>query len=263
MNAKRTLVLGVAIAALAISSRGADPQRVDASQLPSAVRNTLNATHEPDPIRKIERRVVGGRVVYDIEFERKNAPNPRLRIAENGDLLSEAVGPIVTAIDGAPVPTSEFGEPVTPAAPKLALRDLPAAVQETARREANGREIADIDRETWNGRPVYEIEFRQRGLNARIYVADDGTLVRDERPRHSLKSLFMGMQLDQTPAAVQQTVRRIAGDREIADVDKKGPRTAGAAYYRVEIRDERGTQELRIAEDGRVLYDSRATAKPQ
>jgi hypothetical protein len=261
MNAERTFSLGVAIAALAmLPARGVD-ERVDVSQLPPAVQNTLKAANERGPIRKIERRVIGGRAVYDIELERNNAPNPRLRIAEDGALMRESVGPLVTAVDGVPITPSEFGDPKVPVSPRLAVSDLPAAVQETLRREANGREVAEIDREAWKGRPVYEIEFKQRGLNARIYVADDGALVRDERPRHGLKSLFMGMQLDETPAAVQATIRRLAGDREIADIDKKGPRTA--PFYRVELKDEHGTQELRIAEDGRVIHDSRATAKPE
>jgi hypothetical protein len=80
---------------------------------------------------------------------------------------------------------------------------VPHAVQQTARSEAKGREIADIDHEMWNGRPVYEIEYKERGLNSRIYVADDGIVVRDERPARSLKSLYMGTQIENTPAAVQ------------------------------------------------------------
>jgi uncharacterized membrane protein YkoI len=260
MNAKRTFLLGVAIAALASVTRGAD-ERVDVTQLPAAVQNTLNAASERGPVKKAERRVVGGRVVYDIEIERNNAPNPRLRISEDGELLREAIGPLITSLDGVPISTSEFGAPALPTEPKLTLAELPSAVQETARREAKGREVVDIDRETWKGQAVYEIEFKQSGLNARVHVADDGTVVREERERRSLKSLFMGMQLDDAPPAVQQTVRRIAGDREIVDIDRKGPRTA--PFYRVEIKDERNVQELRIAEDGRIIYDSQATAKPQ
>jgi uncharacterized membrane protein YkoI len=261
MNAKRTCRVGVAIAALAAALTFGAEERVELSQLPTAVQNTLKTATTNGPIRKIERKVVAGRVVYDVEFERNNLPNPRVRIADNGELLRESVGPLITSLDGVPVASTEFDAPVLPATPKLNLSDLPAPVQATAKREANGRVIADIDRETWRGQPVYEIEFKQRGFNARTYIDEHGTVVRSEPGSHNLKTLFMGMQLDDTPAPVQATIRRVAGDREITDIDRKGPATA--RFYRVELKDERTTQELRIAEDGRILYDSRATAKPQ
>ena len=107
---------------------------------------------------------------------------------------------------------------------------------------------------------MYEIEFKERGLNSRIYIGEDGKLVRGERrPGQALKSLFMGPQLDDTPAAVQGPIRRIAGDREIADIDRK---VIGAqTVYRVEIKSRDGVQELRVAEDGKILHDSRVQPK--
>jgi hypothetical protein len=81
--------------------------------------------------------------------------------------------------------------------------------------------------------------------------------VRDEPSGRSLKSLFLGTQLEDTPAAVQETIRRVAGGRDVADIDQEGAKTA--PIYRVEIRDTQGTRELRIAPDGKVLFDSRTT----
>lgn len=59
--------------------------------------------------------------------------------------------------------------------PKFA--ELPAAVQKTVKEQAQGQTIDDIDRETWNGKQVYEIEFEQEGGNREIHIADDGSLV--------------------------------------------------------------------------------------
>jgi uncharacterized membrane protein YkoI len=253
MNAKTKILLATVLAGF--TARAAD-ERVDARDLPPAVQQTLEQQRAEGPVKQVTREIINGRTVYVVEIEKNNAPNPRIRIAENGTLVKEPIT-IVPAVDGVPVTTDEYGSVVAPVFPKINLSDLPAAVQQTARSQAAGREIVDIDRETWNGRPVYEIEFKERGLNSRVYIGDDGTVVRGERrPGQALKSLFMGTQLEDTPAAVQETVRRIAGAREIADIDRKidGAQTV----YRVEIKRGDGVQELRIAEDGKILHDSRA-----
>lgn len=248
MNAKPVFFALVALVAFSARAQ----ERLSYDQLPAAVKQTLRESPQPGPVKEAVRTVSDGRTVYVIEIDKNNAPNPRLRIAEDGTILREPVTPYVSSSD-MPIVVSEY--PDMAPAPRLQLADLPAAVQATARSEANGREIVDIDREMWKGQPVYEIEFKERGLNARIYVADNGTVVRDERPRRTLKSFFMGTQLEETPPAVQETVRRLAGDREVVDIDNEGTETV--PIYRVEIRGPQGTQELRVARDGKVITNSR------
>jgi uncharacterized membrane protein YkoI len=252
MKTRHTLFIVAAIAAL--PTRAAD-ERVSLDQLPAPVRQTLDASRLQDPVKKISRRIIDGRTVYIVEIDRNNAPNPHLRIAEDGSLLREPVTPYVSTSD-MPIVVPETTDGSL-ASSRLQLTDVPHAVQQTARSEAKGREIADIDHEMWNGRPVYEIEYKERGLNSRIYVADDGIVVRDERPARSLKSLYMGTQIENTPAAVQDTIRRVSGVGNIADIDKEGTNTM--PVYRVEIREAQGTRELRIAQDGTVLHDSQST----
>jgi uncharacterized membrane protein YkoI len=55
--------------------------------------------------------------------------------------------------------------------------DVPAAVQQTIKREAAGAQVADIDKETRSGRTVYEVSFREPGLNPKLHIAQDGTLL--------------------------------------------------------------------------------------
>lgn len=234
-------------------------ERVNVSDLPAPVQQTLERWRHEGPVKQVTRHTVDGRQIYDVEIEKNNALNPRFRIAEDGTLLRDA-GAALAGPDGvAPIITDEYGALAAPLMPRLKLTDLPAAVQATAKTEAKGREIVDIDRENWRGQPVYEIEFKERGLNSRVYIGDDGQVVRDERRGgQALRSLFLGTQLEDTPPAVQETVRRIAGSREIADIDKKT--VNGQTVYRVEIRGPQGVQELRVGADGKVIYDSRATS---
>lgn len=258
MKAKTTWLVAAFLAACL--ARAAD-ERIAVSELPPPVQKALESWKAQGPVKEVTRRTVDGRTVYDVEIEKNNAPNPRLRLAQDGTLLRD---PTTVTTDiasgGAFVVAPEYAEmSALTYNPPPRLEDLPPAVQQTVRREAAGRELADIDRETWGGQPAYEIEFKQSGLNTRIYVAEDGALLRDERPRRSLKSFFLGTQLEDTPAAVQETIRRIAGEREILDIDRK--LTNRQPVYRVEIRGPSGTQELQIGEDGKVLFDSRATGQ--
>lgn len=139
--------------------------------------------------------------------------------------------------------------------------ELPAAVQEAIRRHANGRPVGEVDRETWEGRTVYEVEFQQEGSSSRVHVEEDGTIVQDKRASLSaqLKDFFLGTQLTDTPAPVQQTIRREASGRRINDIDIE--RRSGDTVYEVEIQNaESGVFQLHIDRTGRVIRDSRANA---
>ena len=249
----------MAMGALAVSHA---QERVEVRDLPDGVRQTIDRSRNNDPVKEVTRLTVDGRIVYDVEIEKKHAPNPRLRVAEDGSLVRNSVSALPSLGDGLPVVTDEYGGLVPPPEPRLTLADLPAAVQETARTEARGRDIADIDHETWNGQPVYEIEFKEPGLNSRVYIGDDGKIVRNERrPGQALRSLFLGTQLEDTPVAVQETIKRVAGAGEVVDVDRKG--TGAQTTYRIELREGQTKRELRIGADGKLIFDSRSASTPR
>lgn len=241
---------------LGIASMPAADERLSLEQLPPAVQRTLHASHYGSSVKEATRRQTDGRAIYEIEVARSNAPNLHLRIAEDGSYVREQPVPLTW--------TTEEPLALPPEADmyvRVQLSDLPAHVQDTVKANAKGRPIVDIDRETWNGRTVYEVEFEERGLNRRIHVGEDGALVRDTRRGGNLWSRFMGLQLDDVPPPVQETIRRMAGNREIADIDRKG--TQAEPVYRVEIKDGDAPQEIRISADGQLLYDSRAAATPR
>jgi uncharacterized membrane protein YkoI len=118
-------------------------------------------------------------------------------------------------------------------------------VRLTIEKEAAGRDVADIDRESWNGKTVYEIEFTKDGRNAQFYVAEDGTIIKPEQG-----SSLAGMQASDTPRAVQRTIKREGKGLEIADIDKE--RRNGRAIYEVEFKKPGGNILLHIAEDGTI-----------
>lgn len=263
MNAKALLLVAAAIAA-GCPAQAQDAQPVAAGDLPSVVQRALNESSKGEPVKTIHRRVVDGRTVYDVELERNNALNPRFRITEDGIVVAGAARPQPSVDPGAAVPIESYDGVLAPTAfdPMIALEELPAPVRETIKKEAKGRPIADIDRETWQGRTVYEVEFKASGRNPQIHVAEDGTVVKAEPSRSgelgtSLRALFMGTQLEDTPSVVQETIRREARNGAIKDIDIE--RRSGQRIYEVEISGGANTFQIHVAEDGRVTHDTRRT----
>ncbi len=294
-------ILGAAfLAAFNISS--AD-ERVELRQTPAPVQRAIEASGSSSAVKEVTKKTVDGRTVYDVEYERNNAINPRLRVAEDGTIIranrsasdtSAAVSDEARATrdnvrDGARRTSDNVSDAVrddaravrketsravrnaegemsaAATAMSTKLEDVPAAVRSTIQAQSQGRDIADIDRETHNGQTVYEVEFRQSGRNAQLHISEDGTVVKSENTAMTsttgkrAKSLFMGTQLEDTPSAVQDTIRREVADRQIVDIDKE-VRT-GRTVYEVEVKDTQGKFQLHIAEDGTVVKDDRASKR--
>lgn len=244
MKAKMVLIASVVV--LTSPLVGADP--VDPAKLPPAVQKSLEMAGEGSAVQKITTRTVDGRTVYDIELKKKNAPNPRLRIAEDGQVLRD---PPLTAGD-VPMALGD-GVAVPPAEPRLKLEELPGAAQETVRRLAAGREIAAINAERIDEHDGYAVQFREAGRNPWVYIAADGAVL---RPTEKPPALLIGTTFGDTPAAVQQAIRREAGEAEIVKIDKDASRNS-VPSYRVELRSSRGTFHLRLSETGDVLENTR------
>lgn len=72
------------------------------------------------------------------------------------------------------------------AAPALALADgvpleqVPAAVRAAIERELGDGRLEEIERETRDGRPVYEVEFTRNDKEHEVLIAEDGTVLKRE-----------------------------------------------------------------------------------
>lgn len=60
---------------------------------------------------------------------------------------------------------------------KIKFKECPKAVQDTIRREAQGVDITEVDREERDGVFVYEVDAVIDGTNYEIVVAADGKLI--------------------------------------------------------------------------------------
>ena len=60
---------------------------------------------------------------------------------------------------------------------RIGLAELPEPARETIQREAAGTPIGEITRTTIDGRVVYEVRLADEGLDRRVQVAADGTVL--------------------------------------------------------------------------------------
>jgi uncharacterized membrane protein YkoI len=231
----KTRLIGISAACALIVGTGsfqARADRVPLTQVPDAVQRAIKQQSQGEPLEYVDRETKDGQTVYQAEFKREGLNRH-----------------VTFAADGSIVPDKGLGQTFRQE-PSMMLNELPAAVQKTVKEQQAGREIADIDREMWNGKAVYEVEFKEKGPNSRIHVASDGSMIVDK----DRKSAYLGTQLSEAPAPVQATVKRVVSSAEVQDVDREARN--GQVVYDVEIKQEGLNRHLKIAENGTLISDS-------
>ena len=71
--------------------------------------------------------------------------------------------------------------PLPSAADEVPLEQVPPAVRTTIEREVGNGRIQEIERETREGRRVYEVEFIRDNREQEIHITEDGTVVKRDR----------------------------------------------------------------------------------
>ncbi len=222
-----------ACAVLAVGGIQARADKVPLAQVPQAVQKAISAQSKGETIKEVERETKDGATVYEAEFKREGI-NRRVTFAADGSVM----------------PERHLSDNLISSSP--ALDTLPAAVKKTVEEQRAGRTVADIDKETWNGQTIYEVEFKEKGPNSRIHIANDGSIVMNKGARGS----YLGTQLSEAPKQVQDTVKGLVGEAPIADVDVKTK--DGKVVYDVEIQQEGLNRHLQIADNGALLNDSKS-----
>lgn len=157
--------------------------------LPPAVQKTVREQAGAGKIDDIDRETRTGRVVWEIEIE-QDGRDREIHVADDGTLLPEG-GVAGRAASDTAARTREVtgtgaaagaqtGRSVFSAGPKW--EELPQAVQQRAMQFGGKEKVADIDRETDDGRVEYEIEFRREGKNLEVEFAEDGTITESSDP---------------------------------------------------------------------------------
>ena len=135
------------------------------SDCPAAVQKTFQREANGAEIKEISKDTEDEKTTYEasvtideMEYE--------ITVCEDGTLIEKALEEKDDDND------DKEGE-VT----EVKLADCPATVQKTLKREANGADIDVVDKETKDGKAIYEVDVQIDGKNYEVMVADDGLLI--------------------------------------------------------------------------------------
>ena len=142
------------------------------NELPPPVQKTVRA-HAPNAeIANVNQKTHEGTVLYEISFE-EPGKNPSVVVAADGRLINTDM----STAKGAPGTMERVFKGTGATGTKLSA--LPENVQRTIQKHAPDAEIVDINRKDKDGLVFYEVEFKDKGKNPTIQVAENGTLLQD------------------------------------------------------------------------------------
>jgi hypothetical protein len=130
--------------------------------LPAVVQRTVLAEAGAAEVVDAVRDTSSGRVVYRIYF-RDRQVHPPLVVAPDGSVLNADLTVAVSAMHGIRVKPAE----------------VPAKVMKVIPERAPAAEVAYVNKETWGGRVVYVVTFKDEAHNPKLLVAEDGTAVEE------------------------------------------------------------------------------------
>jgi len=250
---KRKLI-GISAACALIASTGSYQVRADKvplTQLPEAVQKAIKDYSKGETLEHVERETKNGQTVYEAEFKRQGL-NRRVMFAADGTLLPDQG--VVNRTENA------LGRE-----PAITFSELPVAVQKTVKEQQAGRDIAKIEKEMRDGKTVYNVELKDKGANSHIYVATDGSMVVNsegrnvgQRVREKVgldRDREASMTLEQTPAAVQKTIREHCDVGTLKPIKRE--LRNGRMQYDVEFEKDGKNLRMTVGEDGTVLKDNR------
>lgn len=138
---------------------------------------------------------------------------------------------------------------------------LPTAVQQTINRSKGNDTLGEIDRETRDGKTVYEVEFPRDGANPKLVIAENGTIVEDQRAsRGTTAASQPGIALGDLPEPVRRTIHEESRGRTIADIDLEtwdGQQVYGQQVYEVEFEQPGRNAQIHVLQNGSLVRDER------
>jgi hypothetical protein len=128
--------------------------------LPPIVQLTVLAEVGPEQVVDAVRDTSSGRVVYKVYF-RDSELFPTMYIAPDGSVLNPDLTVAVNARPGT----------------RVKITEVPASVKEAIPKRAPAGEVAFISKESWGGRTVYVVTFKDEVHTPRLLLGEDGTVL--------------------------------------------------------------------------------------
>ena len=143
-------------------------------------------------------------------------------------------------------------------AEKVEFEQLPSDLQEKIRAEVGSVKIEDIDRQTKDGKTIYEVGYKKDGQHTESRFEHNDTSVSAASSSPSLDS--RKIRYEQLPESVKRVADAQLRGAEVNDVDRQVKN--GRVTYQIGYKQADGAaqQELLLSDDGRVLSHRTAGA---
>jgi uncharacterized membrane protein YkoI len=132
-------------------------------------------------------------------------------------------------------------------ATKITLEKAPKAVRDAIKGRFPGAEVSSIEKETENGKVVYDVELKQKGRKYEMDIQEDGTVIEIEKE----------IALKDVPEAVLQAVNAKfpkAAIKEIMEVNKVKGKVERPDHYEITIQTaDKKKQEVLVSLDGKNI----------
>jgi uncharacterized membrane protein YkoI len=153
MNQRVISSLFFILLSIALTAIPAQAEDVELSELPQAVRQTVERELKGKQIDELERDEDDGKIVYEVQTEGDN--ELKLKIAEDGTLLEKEE--------------------------ELDDDDLPEAIMNVVKKAFGDIDIDDVEKRYQLGRkPYYKVEGDNDKFEAELEIAEDGTILKKE-----------------------------------------------------------------------------------
>ncbi len=134
---------------------------------------------------------------------------------------------------------------------QVTLEQVPAAVKATILKEAAGGKITEIERETKNGKTIYEAEFLRDGREIEIKVAPDGTFLGREVEDDDDDDREVALRIDQVPEPARAALLKLAGGATILKAERE--REHGVLVYEAEWTANGVEHEAAVTAEGALI----------
>ncbi|MGA2260909.1 MAG: hypothetical protein ABSH28_05700 [Acidobacteriota bacterium] len=140
------------------------------------------------------------------------------------------------------VAKSEKGEAGEQGEEKLAMKDLPKAVQATVQKETQGAEIVGLSKETDAGKTVYEVETKIKGHSRDMLIDATGALTEVEEE----------IDIATLPAAVQAEIKKSIGTAKLVKLESVANGKKVPTGYSAVVENAGKQLEVEMGPDGKV-----------
>jgi len=151
---------------------------------------------------------------------------------------------------------------------EMTLEQLPAAVRATVDKETQGATILELEKDTEDGKVLYDVEFKIGDTVKEISVAPDGSIVKDEEEDEDEdgekedsedeegddddeEENEQPVKIEELPAAVKATFDKESSGAALEELEMETE--DGKVVYEAEVKLDGKDYEICVAADGTLL----------